>query len=218
MRKLLAVVAVLAGFHSPYQGLEVAKESKEKNDVEIEVRLSPVQGRYQVGDPINIKVEICNKGRTGVFVGNSIPEIADWIYNLRLTVVDSQGRVSPSMTASPPFVSPKYSSEAFSSALIRRWLVLYPGYYLGRTITIDSTTFQFLRHAGQYKISGVYSSQGMDAPLYYNPLSKETDSIQKLAYPQWKGTLTTNEISVEIINRRVAHTSPPKLRSHHNHN
>jgi len=168
----------------------------------LELRLSLRMNTFRIGEPIEIDVRLVNKGNEPLFVGSGMPEIADWIYSLHLDVSDSRGNRCAQSIMLPPFVRAPDADEGFTNSLVRRWLVLFPSYFYGTTTVLDMETVECLRKPGRYRIRAFYSSMGMDADLYYNPLASQPTEVAKLPFKSWKGTIESNPIWITVLGTR----------------
>ncbi len=179
----------------------------------ISVKLVPVKSTFAAGEEVRIDVQILNIGKTDIFVGRKIPEIANWIYSLNVAVVDKHGNVLPQLVGTLD-VRPADPKEEFSRAVIRDWILLPPGYYIGTTIILDPNDYKGLDKPGQYEILAQYSSMGMDAPLYYNRLRLEPEKIGQLAYKSWKGQVESNSVWITILPKATRPPNRPSTKPH----
>lgn len=174
-------------------------QSRTRGDETITVRLSVEKSRFHVGEAVPLRVELINTGKKRIFIGQEMPQIEDWIYSVHITVKDDAGRVSPQLVLGPPFVLPSDPKEDFSTAVIKKWTVLPPGYSYGSTLTIDGQSHSFLMKPGRYEIQATYVSMGMDSRMYYNRLSQSPEELARLPFKSWKGRVNSNCISIDVV-------------------
>ena len=196
---MLVVIVVLGAMPAP---LPTEIQTRKTEPARISVRLSTPRKNFSVGEPIPLRVEIENRGQASIFVGREIELITGWINFLELEVVDLRGNKSPSVTLAPPLVPPPDPNQSFADALARWWIALPPGYSYGTILSIDGEMYRFLQKPGTYQIRGTYYSQGMLAPVYYNPLRFQPEEVAKLSFSSWTGDTETNSLTVEIVARR----------------
>lgn len=84
----------------------------------------------------------------------------------------------------------------FPLAVVKWCLALSPGYSYETTIPLR----QFVNglRPGIYTIQAKYSSRGVGADKYFNPLLVNPDERAKFAAESWSGEIVSNEISIRI--------------------
>lgn len=167
----------------------------------LELHISVTQSPVRAGQPVKVRVEVMNSGKTDVFIGSKMmPQVNDWIYAVTFNVMTQKGEGTPRTIIGGRFVAPPNSNnEPFSTALAKDWILLPVGYSYGTTTTLDSSFFPVLAKPGCYKIQATYRSQGMSAPLYYNALFRSPDKIAQLPGKSWVGIIGSNVAWVKII-------------------
>ncbi len=180
----------------------------------VQLHISALKSPVQVGEPIKIKVEILNGGKEDVFIGRTMPQISGWIYSLLFNVMTPTGKGTARTVEGPPFVLPPSPRESFSAALAKDWVLLPVGYSYGTTVSLDSSFFPALGKPGRYQIQASYSSRGMGAPLYYNPLFRSPDKIAQLPGKSWVGLIGSNIVWVKIVPAAQSSGSNSRSRAH----
>ena len=183
----------------PGQGMQRNRPAEQQNS-DLKVILSSGKHTYRLGEAIDLRITLENRGKATVFVGQSLGR-ADWIYSVEVRVSDENGRVSPELHWMHPFMADYDPSQPFVDALTRWWVPLPPDYNYGTVIQIDGTDLDFLRKPGRYKIEVTYISYGMEEPLNYNRLAASPEEIKKLPYASWRGRAKSNSIWVLIVQK-----------------
>lgn len=199
MSKRLITGSILVFVLSAMAGTTTKTEQSTSPGADLAVTLSIAKETFKIDETIEVRVEIYNKGKVPLFIGNEIPDYLDWIYDLRLILANERGEFSPVLTSAGPFILPFDPKESIAQALSADWMALRPGYFFGRTIRIDGSIFSFLKQPGRYRLMGIYKSDGMESPVQFNRLAASPKEIASLPYKSWKGEVKTNSIWITIV-------------------
>ena len=124
----------VAGFTIMYFSVlqDAGVHSTEKHaDQSLKLVIRADKDNYNVGEPIELQVTLTNAGKNTIFIGQRIDRL-DWLYSLQVHLLDEQGRSSPELHWSHPFMPNYDPSEPLVNALARDWMALPPGYFMAR--------------------------------------------------------------------------------------
>ena len=93
-------------------------------------------------------------------------------------------------------------SEDFAATLVRDWVSIPPGHFYGGTLELNAETYPELRFAGQYRITGRFSSGGFLGQNCYYKLKNFSKEIGSLPAKTWRGTVETNSVVVRVNNEK----------------
>ena len=168
-----------------------------KPEVPLRLEISSARRVYAKRTPIPVRVQISNISSRDVLIGRDL-----W------------GNGSPSrvtLFASARDGHPLGSVVSFADGFpvedhtkeVLRWCIsLRPGYSYSATTTLQNFIASSDLKPGTYTIRAGYSSGGMDADLYFNPLLSFPEELAKLKPESWSGELTSNEITITIAKAR----------------
>jgi hypothetical protein len=199
MRKRMIAGSILVFVLGAMAGSTTKTQQSTSPGSDLFVTLSTAKETFKIDETIEVRVEIRNQGKDPLFIGNEIPDYLDWIYDLRLTLTNERGDISPILTSAGPLVLPFNRKESIAHAVSANWITLLPGYFFGRTIPIDGSIFSFLRRPGRYSLMGIYKSDGMESPVQFNRLAASPKEIASLPYRSWKGEVKTNSTLITIV-------------------
>jgi hypothetical protein len=163
----------------------------------ISLRFVPPSRPFAANEDFQIQAILKNESAQTVFVcrqlspGFGSDEPCDWEFSIR----DAKGRALPGVGWAADRVLT--SRDDFSTALIKHWIALAPGYSYSAPVNV-SIAFWKTPRPGRYEIIGAITSYGLDGQSIYNDLASYPDEIGKLPYPGWKGTIKSNKIWITI--------------------
>lgn len=168
---------------------------------QISVRLTIPQRTFTVGESLKVGIHISNVGSKPVLVGN-LPSFfsmsSDTPSRIQFELRDNYGRSSPSVKFTDDRFSPSVEASP-AIALLRYWLLLYPGHSLVVDVTLDKDLFEFLGKPGKYRLSANYSSNGLLYPPVYRAIGLTDEEVQSVPFQSWSGNISANTLNLEIV-------------------
>src|SRR2546426_5866152 len=124
-----------------------AMHQENENAGPLAIIIHPLKTVYKVGESIQVRAELQNRGPDTFFVGRDIP-LTEWITWLELSVTDEHGHASDRVYFFHPQMPDYDPQQSIEDALARFWITLPPGYFYGTVNTVASTTYEFLQRPG----------------------------------------------------------------------
>jgi len=165
---------------------------------QISVHLTIPQRAFSVGESVPVKIHIENVGNKPVLIPNSVSVIHNTNAHIEVELRDTHGRLSPSLMATAENFPPRVPSSP-AIALLRSWLLLWPKSSLVVDLPIDKELFAFLGKPGKYRLSAVYSSNGLLYSHVYRDIGLTDEEVQSLPFQSWSGHISTNTLDFEIV-------------------
>ena len=174
-------------------------QDRGSQSAQLNLRVKVEKRVFKLNQPIDVLVEIENVGKETLFIRKELLPTPASIASLQLTVSNEKGAVSPGVVMTVHPGRPADIKEDFHLSVAKNWLALAPGYLYGVHETLSQYTHKFLSKPGHYRIAAFYRSLGMEANVFYNRLALEPEKIGKLPYWSFKGDLTSNTISIQVV-------------------
>jgi hypothetical protein len=175
------------------------------------VRLVPEKTEFSAGEPISVRIEVSNVGDAPLLLGSFISRSNNGtpVSRIEFELKDNQGHaVTPSVEIiSDSFADKKEPNP--TTAFLRNYLLLYPGYSLTTSASIDEKLFKELTKPGFYRLSATYTSNGLSYPPVYRQAGLSDDEVKSVPFTAWSGKISTNEVRFRI---RPSHIDPPVAR------
>lgn len=173
----------------------------------IKVTLLVDKHTFAVGVPINVKVNIFNQSSEPVVVANDISIASGSDANVKFELTDTAGQVSPTVSMIADSFATTQSTVNSWNSVLGRWLVLYPGYSICASFSLDGKLFSFLNKPGKYKVQATYSSGGLSYPPNYRRLGLKENDLGSMPYRGFSGTVRTNTVWVTVITKTRTKTA-----------
>jgi hypothetical protein len=169
---------------------------------DLAVRLAFQKKVLFAGEVVEFEIRISNLGKQPLLVAHSMSDAgggsAISIAHIKFELRDEQGHPSPGMVLiADDFGVSGGPKEDQAAALLRSYLLLYPGDSFVTQHRIGPDTFAYLRKPGNYTLSAVYSSGGLLAGLRGPGLTDE--AVKALPFEAWHGSVATNTVSFKIL-------------------
>lgn len=199
---LLLSLFLFEGHTTPKQ-----KNHDENADAaKLKVTIAADKTKIKVGDSLELRVQIYNKGTQSVYVATSFdgPENALSRLSVALfrdgALVDSGG-VHPSAADYGRYRPEDLKKHPLTHEFSKYWLVLRAGYAYEGQLVLDPVTFQTLINPGKYEVRGTYRSSGFMSGGMNNPLAAYIGELGQMPYQAWTGEVETNRVWVEVGGR-----------------
>lgn len=182
----LWVSAMVAHAQSPFQ---------QKTDGPLRLEISSSRQTYTQGEAIPIRVEISNVSSHDVLIGRDMwgigsPSRTALHVTARdghhMNYLDSRAENLPSPV------------EDLSRAVLKWCMFLPPGYHYSTSISLQAFVTSSDLVPGTYNVRAQYSTSGVDAKLYFNPLLEHPEELATLKSESWSGEITSNEVKITI--------------------
>lgn len=161
------------------------------------VTISLEKRTFAVGETIPLQVQISNRGKESILIGNNVSLGGD-VANLDLTIQDSSSRISPKTDMTHDMFPASVTPNALSSFL-KSWMLLKPGNSLITTVSIGSEIFSFLGKPGSYTLYGEYYSDGLSYPPTYRSRGLTEGDVNSIPFSCWRGKIDTNKIHLRVV-------------------
>jgi hypothetical protein len=165
---------------------------------QVEITLAVSRSVYNVGEPVELHIEIRNNGRKGVFIGSEFIVPDNWMYGTHLELTNEQGEKSPPFGVGVVDAG-GISDFHFASELADHWILLQPRSFYGRTLQVDANDFDFLAKPGRYSIRARYHSEGFQSKSPANRLPQKPEELKQVSYPSWTGEIESNSVWITIL-------------------
>ena len=161
--------------------------------------LSLPKSIYRAGEPIQVKLEVSNKGETSVLIANEIsmsttvqPSHVDFV------LVDHRGNDVPAGFFALDSWGPKVVSSP-GIAFLESFLVLRPGYSLTKVFKLDTQLFRGLSQPGTFSLYALYSSNGLSYPPALGVIGVTETDVKLLPFVAWSGKIRTNTVLFKVL-------------------
>ena len=194
---------MLLAFHESVSASNAGSRSQSERTEELEVRISPPESVVVLGETLRLRVEILNNGRQDVLV---CKDFLSGACDLRFSF-DPVARV-PHAVVSKDCTPYEWSTHAapprneLERILVEDWVPIAPQHFYGVAVNLEPTAYPELQVAGNYRVSGRFSSGGfLDQYCYYKlkPFSKE---VTDLPTKSWRGAVSTNAVLVRVSSKK----------------
>ncbi len=180
----------------------------------LQVKISTDKTTYEQGDQIPISLQITNISHRDVLIGKEI--WGSWSPSkIFVYVVADDGHSIEGIESFADVLSPN-AFDDFPRAVLNWCFALPPGYSYGDNFDLTGIVVQSDLVPGSYRVHLEYSSRGVDADTYFNPLLGHPDELAKLRAESWSGKISSNEITLIIVAHRhsgtLPHTARPRRR------
>ena len=191
---LLSVVALALGLN---QNTEKPDQGRGHG---LDVRLSLEKVEFSVGESIPVRVQVSNSGENPLLIGNSISWVdgGSPVSRIEFELRDAQGHVLPRAFA---LIGDSFSGKKEpnpGAAFLSSYLLLYPGYSLMTRVVVRPSLFKGLDKPGSYKLSAIYSSNGLSYPPTYHEAGLNESDVMSLPFKSWSGKISTNAIRFKV--------------------
>jgi hypothetical protein len=177
-------------------------QTQDTKNKQIEVRLIPKK-KINVGEALEVRVEIKNVGSKPLFIKNAIYELcAPAPLSLRLELGPPMKPWQGHGCASDCIYDAK---DSFAGRLAYHWTILPAGDFFGTVVTMDPHAFPQLNTPGRWRLRGTYeSTSNLSSSLCFDtaPIPDEKEQIKGLPYEAWHGRVATNTVWIEVVRTR----------------
>lgn len=158
---------------------------------------------FAPGEGILIHAQLKNVSTMDVLIGSSLWSIGS-PSRLTVNIRDLSGRpLNGSLWAADGFPADVSLTDLPRKGM--QWaLLLPPGYSYGHDTSADAFVQKSDLIAGNYAISADYVTDGIDANDDMNPFLKHPDVIATFNSDNWKGQISSNELTIRITSPRKA--------------
>jgi hypothetical protein len=163
----------------------------------LELSISTDKKTFAPGDEIPIHVRLKNVSEDDVFIGRYLSSIGSPSY-LTISIRNLAGRpMSGYGLATDGFPSDVPLTQLPRKAM--QWALLLPrGYPYGYDTSAKNFVQQSDLTPGEYAISAVFTSFGIEAKDYTSPFLGHPDVIATFKNENWKGKIDSNELRLRI--------------------
>jgi hypothetical protein len=176
-------------------------QAPDTNSKQIEVRLIPERKAIEVGEALEVRIEIRNAGLKTLFIESSIYEPCGPTSPLSLRL-ELGPPVKPQVRSGCAADCAYTAKDSFAARLVDRWTVLPTGDFYGTTVTMHPDSFPQLSIPGRWRLRGTYKSTGnLSSSLCFDsaPIPDNEQQIKGLPYEAWQGEVDTNTTWVEVV-------------------
>lgn len=170
----------------------------ERNVLQLRIWTERTSDSYPEKEKIPLHVELVNVGSHGVLIGRDL-----WTNvspsRLTVTVIPSDGHAVSGESGAADAPAP---NDDLTKAMLNWMILLSPGYSYGSTTALRADLTP-----GTYKVRAVFTSEGLDSGSFYNPLLKQPEEKEKFAAQNWKGEVSSNELTIRIVARTAKKVS-----------
>jgi hypothetical protein len=180
-----------------------------KASKQIEVKLSPRTKVINVGEALEVQVEIWNVGRQEVFIEKTVHELC--AHSPLLLTLELGPPLKPGPGYGCAADCADNPNEDLTSRLVRRWIPLPAGHFYGAVVRMDPDSFPQLQTPGRWRLGGKYESSGdlSTSICALSPIPLNPEQIAKLPYKGWQGKEEANSVWIEVLPpRRSGKTTP----------
>jgi hypothetical protein len=171
----------------------------DKDNKQIEIRISLQSKIVRVGEPLEVRVEVWNVGSEELFIEKDIYE----------PCVDSP--LSFHLNLGPPIRTTGHGNgcaadcgddrkDSFASHLVKLWVPLPVGRFYGTLVRMPPYLYPQLETPGRWRLQGKYSSKGdLPSSRCFFQVPSDPEQTAKLPYKAWHGIEDTNSVWVEVV-------------------
>jgi len=164
----------------------------------LELRLFAAKPSIRPGERLKLRVELWNVGAEDVIIAQNL---GSSFGNSSLSFVLGSDHGGDSSSAVGDNL-PDFTEPDFERTFVTNWLTLNKSHFYGTYVYMDPVYFPHLREPGRYGIQALYLSRGISAtPGWNGSFLKQTD-IDKLPLATFQGTLTSNEVDIQVTASR----------------
>jgi hypothetical protein len=194
-RVVCSCVATLAASGLPAFAQTVGGTNQ---DVSLRLEISTNQRTYPKGEQVSVHVRLTNVSSHDVFVGRDMwTNASPSRVTLSVSSVDGHPLTGWDWAGDGPPSDP----VDIAKAMLKWCLLLPPKYSYSSSTTLQSFVSGSGLVPGTYKIRAIYSSSGIDANVYFNPLINNPDERTRFRDENWSGEIASNEVVVDIVDR-----------------
>jgi hypothetical protein len=173
---------------------------EQKQQSELEVRISPLKNVVVSGETLQLRVEMWNVGSDDLFICSDFNLITAQFCTLTLSF-EPRGK-GPRALSAADVGFPNENRKSFVDALVRNWISIPPGHYYGAIVELNPTSYPELSEVGGYRLQGRYISGGLLTPRNYNDLQAYPNEVARLPGKSWHGKVDTNSAVVHVISNK----------------
>ncbi len=161
----------------------------------IELKIMPEKSVIRAGETLKVKVEIWNVDNDDIIIAQNVDAtFGNSDLELFLEVGSKlQGTAMRGVGDGIPDPNPD-----LAKTFVKNCLILNKSHYYGTVVSMDPIGYPQLRKAGHYRIRAEYSSRGVSAIPGWNGGWLKQEDIDKLSFKDWKGTVNSNFISIQV--------------------
>jgi hypothetical protein len=175
-------------------------QTQDTESKQIEVRLIPKKKSINVGEALEVRVEIWNIGSKPLFIEKDIYELCGGSpLSLRLELGPAMKPQARPGCASDCVYTAK---DSFARRLVYLWTSLPKGDFYGTVVTMDPEFFPELKTPGRWRLRGTYKSVGgLSSSHCFDsaPIADNDEQIKGLPYEAWQGEVDTNTVWIEVL-------------------
>jgi len=173
-------------------GPELERGIARSNPQAVTITLTPSKSVFRLGEQILVKAQLNNKSDQTILIGIG-RSFSNGTSRLTITVEDHTGVHHPKWRGAVDFVG----RMEFTEAVVRELAALPPGYFFGRTFSLECGDFDVLCRPGKFRIHATYKADPFIDDAWSNPLLPHLGKVRALPYPAWVGEIEA-EAWVEI--------------------
>jgi len=173
---------------------------EQKQQSEVEVRISPLKNAIVAGDTLQLRVEIWNMGTKDLFICRDF-HLRTAQFCIFTLSFEPRGK-APRTDSAADVGFPNEKKESFVDAMVRNWISIPPGHFYGGIVELDPSFYPELSEVGSYHIRGRYFSGGLLTPRNSNDLQAYPKEIGQLPGKSWQGEVYTNSVVVRVVPNR----------------
>jgi hypothetical protein len=152
-----------------------------------------------MGESVSAKIEISNIGGVPVLIGNEISTATETQpSHIDFEMKDDHGRTMPAPLIAIDSFGLRVEPDP-GIALLKRLLLLNPGYSLTKVFALDTVRSFAMNKPGTYNLSALYSSNGLSYLPALSEIGVTEGDVKSLPYEAWSGKIRTNTVSFKIL-------------------
>jgi hypothetical protein len=199
MRLTLQILSLLILVFSPATSpASPQPNNKTDNQEDLQVKISTERTKYLQGDDVPIHLQITNVGRRSIYIGRDFWS-NDSPSRMTLSVKARDGHAMQGFQGSVDGLAPG-AFKRLPKAAVDWFVSLMPGYSYGTNTIVQGFVGPSI--PGTYQVKAIFESSGVDSNTYLNPLLGNPEELAAFLPGNWKGLVTSNELTITVVGER----------------
>jgi hypothetical protein len=174
----------------------------------IAIRISIVKPTYEIGEAIQVEIQVKDDSDQPLIVPNSVSEAENSAGHVAFSLTDTAGHHQPSQMSLIGDTFAPFPSEPNLQLLLAQWLVLFPHHSVSSRMRLDAAKFPFLNNPGRYSLSAIYSSAGLSYPPNYRRLGLTDQDVASFQFREWSGKVRSNSVWLTVVRAKTSAGRP----------